>query len=31
VKNGGMASTMDIGEERDIHPKNKVDAANGWR
>lgn len=25
VKNGGMASTMDIGEERDIHPKNKVD------
>ncbi|MBN2511374.1 MAG: hypothetical protein JXB18_00415, partial [Sedimentisphaerales bacterium] len=25
VKNGGMASTMDIGEERDIHPRNKVD------
>jgi sialate O-acetylesterase len=25
VKNGGMAVTMDIGMERDIHPKNKSD------
>jgi sialate O-acetylesterase len=25
VKNGGMAVTMDIGTEKDIHPKNKLD------
>ena len=25
VKNGGMAVTMDIGMEKDIHPKNKQD------
>ena len=27
VKNGGMAVTMDIGTEKDIHPKNKQDVA----
>ncbi len=29
IPNSGMATTLDIGEARDIHPKNKQDV--GWR
>jgi sialate O-acetylesterase len=29
--NTGMAVTIDIGEGKDIHPKNKQDVGSGWR
>ena len=31
LPNTGMATTIDIGEAKDIHPKNKQDAGARWR